>query len=198
MGLGNPGKEYAGTRHNFGFMLVDALLEQAGAQPWGGPEKISSRKTFVLWRVNLLPPPTRPWLLLKPLTYMNLSGLAAAQVLAYYRLDCAALIAAHDEMDLPLGRMRFKFQGGSAGHKGVLSLEEHLGSRAFYRLRLGINRQTENNGALGHVLGAFNSAEMQTVDAVLREACAALPLFPELGFEATQRRINSFKAEAPS
>jgi PTH1 family peptidyl-tRNA hydrolase len=194
IGLGNPGKEYAHTRHNAGFMLVDEFLALAERLNPGGTEKLASRHDFDLWRVRLKPIPALPWLLLKPLTYMNQSGLAAVQALSYYHSETDTLIVAHDEMDLPLGRMRFKLGGGAAGHKGVISLEQHLGSGNFYRLRLGIGRPQED-GALKHVLGTFNKIEKNMLLETLRAACAELVCFKETGFETMRQNINSFRAD---
>ncbi len=193
IGLGNPGKEYANTRHNYGFMLVDELLAYASAQSWGKVEKLSSaRQKFELWRAWLNPAPALPWLFLKPLTYMNLSGEAAAPVVAYYQLPIEQIIVAHDEMDLPLGRMRFKFGGGSAGHKGIKSLEQHFGSNEFYRLRLGIGKNRSDN-AISHVIGPFDKKEAQLTRQVLEFAAKAIIEFKGNGFEETQQRINGFK-----
>lgn len=198
IGLGNPGKEYANTRHNFGFMLVDRLVALAAEHSWGNVEKLSSSKQkFELWRAWLNPSPALPWLLLKPLTYMNLSGEAAGPVMSYYQIDTEQLIVAHDEMDLPLGRMRFKFGGSAAGHKGILSLERHLGTNEFYRLRLGIGKKTTDN-AVSHVIGPFAKAEAKTVLQVLDAATEAVIKFPELGFEATRQQVNSFKIDDES
>lgn len=193
VGLGNPGPEYALTRHNFGFMLVDVLLNYAREAAFGGVEKISSpRDKLELWKAWLAPRPALPWFFLKPLTYMNLSGQAVRPVVDYYDVPVNSLVALHDEMDLPLGRMRFKFGGGSAGHKGIDSLVRELGSPDFYRLRLGIGKRGPQ-GAVKHVIGRFGKAEEATAAKVLRAAGEALVRFPEAGFAATQEAINGFK-----
>ena len=192
IGLGNPGEEYARTRHNYGFMLVDELLAQAATEPWADLEKLSfPRRNFILWRARLSPPPALPWLLLKPLTYMNLSGQAVAPVMSYFRVDNQNLVVVHDEMDLPLGHMRLKWGGGSAGHKGIISLEQNLGTNAFYRLRLGIGHPA--NAAVSYVTSSFNSAEFSIVKEVLAAACAAVRRFKETGFDMSRQIIKSFR-----
>lgn len=193
VGLGNPGKEYANTRHNFGFMLVDHLVAMASEQNWGNVEKLSSSKQkFELWRAWLSPAPALPWLLLKPLTYMNLSGEAVAPVINYYHIPPEKLIVAHDEMDLPLGRMRLKQGGSAAGHKGIISLDRHLGTNGYYRLRLGIGKRAGSN-TVNHVIGAFGKAEEKIVSQIVEAAAKIIVKFPELGFETTQQLVNSFK-----
>lgn len=187
IGLGNPGREYENTRHNFGFMLLDELLRRAksdAAQLGRSPEKLSGGKSnHELWKVFFTPPGSGalPWLLLKPLTYMNLSGRAVAAVAAYYNVAPKDMLVAHDELDLPLGCMRLKFGGGSAGHKGINSMVEQLGSRDFYRLRLGIGKQSgpAREGTVGHVLGHFGKAEQEIIAQVLQAACHGFKIFDE-------------------
>lgn len=193
IGLGNPGPEYAMTRHNFGFMLVDALLNYASDAKFGEVAKLSAPKgKLELWKAWLNPRPSLPWLFLKPLTFMNRSGQAARPVVDYYDIPIENIIALHDEMDLPLGRMRFKFGGSAAGHNGIKSLVQELGTQDFYRLRLGIGKRTPD-GAIGHVMGRFAKSEEDMVAAVLRGAGEALVRFEEAGFTATQEAVNGFK-----
>ena len=197
VGLGNPGKEYENTRHNFGFMLLDELIR---LQPAGrAAEKLSAgKKQYELWKLYLPPARSAPWLLLKPLTYMNNSGLPATAAMSYYGVDPEQVLAAHDELDIPLGEMRFKFGGGSAGHKGINSLAQQFGTRDFYRLRLGIGKQPGEE-TVSHVLGRFNAADRHIVDQVLEAACRGLVIFNERradgakGFAAVQEYFNGFK-----
>lgn len=193
VGLGNPGPEYALTRHNFGFMLLDALLNYARDSHFGSVKKISAPKgKFELWKAWLNPAPELPWLFMKPLTYMNLSGQAVRPVLDYYDIPAEDMIVLHDEMDLPIGRMRFKFGGSSAGHNGIKSLVQELGTVDFYRLRLGIGKRGPE-GAVKHVIGRFAKAEEDIAAKVLSEAGEALVRFKYAGFAATQEAINGFK-----
>lgn len=193
IGLGNPGPEYALTRHNFGFMLVDALLRFAREERFGPVEKLGAPKgKLELWRAWLDAPPALPWLFLKPLTYMNNSGQAVRLVTDYYGVPAEKIVVLHDEMDLPLGRMRFKFGGGSAGHKGINSMVQELGTQDFYRLRLGIGKRGPD-GAVSHVIGRFGKAEEDVAASVLAAAGEALVRFPRAGFAATQEAVNGFK-----
>jgi PTH1 family peptidyl-tRNA hydrolase len=208
IGLGNPGREYEKTRHNFGFMLLDELVRRAeadAARLGHGPEKLATgKKNYELWKVFFSPPGTAlPWLLLKPLTYMNLSGRAVNAVAAYYDIAPKDMLVAHDELDLPLGGMRLKFGGGSAGHKGINSMVEQLGSRDFYRLRLGIGKQP-GEGAVGHVLGHFGKTEQDILQQVLKAACHGFMIFHDgkaRGLDPlppAQEYINGFQVNASS
>ena len=166
-GLGNPGREYETTRHNAGFMVIDQLLEHAGplaSQLSAGP---ASRNSCLLWRCFLVPG-APAWILLKPQTFMNASGDAVRLVMSWFSIEPGSLLAIHDEMDLPLGALRFKTGGGDAGHKGLKSITRCLGTPDYHRLRLGIGRP-EHPDAVDWVLGRFAPAERdafgQTIDA---------------------------------
>ena len=134
---------------------------------------------------------SRVWLFLKPLTYMNLSGKAVSKILRYYNLEADQLIVLHDELDLPLGRMRLKFGGGWAGHNGVGSIVEQLGTRDFYRLRLGIGRPAHVDIS-SYVLHPFSSEERMLVQDIVPAAIDGLSLFAEKGFELARQQLNSF------
>ncbi len=157
VGLGNPGPKYTGTRHNLGFELIDYLL----ANTSGVVESMSGAKfKCELWRCKLFDTPTRGsgwWLLAKPQTYMNLSGESVQPLLAWHKLTPNHLVVLHDELDIAVGALRFKTGGGNAGHNGLKSITQHLGTPDFHRLRLGIGRpehQTQDisNWVLSHPL----------------------------------------------
>lgn len=189
-GLGNPGKEYDNTRHNFGFMLIDALLAKAST---ANIKKLSSsRDKYELWKVQLPELGRAPVLFLKPLTYMNNSGIALQHVCSYYNIEPEQIIIAHDEMDIPLGEMRFKIGGGSAGHNGIKSIAQHLGTPEFYRLRLGIGK-SRNDNSIGHVLGHFGKQDGQAVEQTLDGAIKGIEEFAYNGFIAAQQYINGFR-----
>lgn len=192
VGLGNPGREYEHTRHNFGFMLVDTLLQAAQNLPNGQCESLASgKKKYELWRCDLVSGQA-PWLVAKPQTFMNLSGEAVLAIASYYRIKPAAIVVAHDELDLPLGRMRFKIGGGNAGHNGLKSITQCLGTPDFYRLRLGIGRPPFAGPTTNWVLGRFPSAESATITSVLEAAIDGIRLFSLQGAVAATQRINSF------
>jgi PTH1 family peptidyl-tRNA hydrolase len=191
-GLGNPGREYEGTRHNFGFMVAHALL--AFAEKDGATEKISkAHDPCLLWRCLL--PEQGNWLVTTPLTYMNASGEAIQHVASYYRLEPETILILHDELDLPLGRMRFKRGGGDAGHNGLKSIHKILGTPDFYRLRLGIGR---GRAALEHVLSPFSPQEKPLVAAMIEGAIRGVLTYMEKGPEAAKVFCNAFSIAGAS
>ncbi len=190
-GLGNPGQRYQETRHNFGFSVLDALSASPDTYGWSAAEPVKASKDFFeLWRMRHLAS-SSVWLFLKPLTFMNLSGKAVAKVIRYYNLETDQLIVLHDELDLPLGRMRLKFGGGWAGHNGVGSIVELLGTRDFYRLRLGIGRPVHADIS-SYVLQPFYSEERELVNKLVPSAIDGLSLFASKGFELARQQLNSF------
>ncbi len=190
LGLGNPGAGYAGTRHNFGFMVADTLLEacrhNGEATPLSG-----GKKRFEAWKCRLPLASQPPWIIAKPQTFMNKSGEAAIALLQYYRIPLSRLVVAHDEMDLPLGAMRFKIGGGAAGHNGIRSIAESLNSPEFYRLRLGIGKP-EGYDAIAYVLGRFSGQERLCVATMLPAAMEGFFRFCADGFTQAQQFINGF------
>lgn len=185
-GLGNPGAEYAGTRHNFGFMLIDAVMREAERQKSGSVSSLSSKGKYELWKCRI---GSQWWLLQKPLTFMNLSGEAIAPVLAYYKLGPEDLVVAHDELDFPLGRLKLQTGSGAAGHNGIKSTLQCLGGSAFWRLRLGIGKP-QGGGSAGYVLGRFTNMEQPIADKVLTSVSQAFWSIPEKGFEKARRDFN--------
>jgi len=186
-GLGNPGQKYQRTRHNFGFMAVDALMES------GTPRQLSMGKDGDLYSLRL-PGIEGEILVLKPQTFMNLSGRAVAHVLRYYKLTMDDLVVVHDELDLPLGRMRMKKGGGLAGHNGLKSIAADTGSREFTRLRLGIGRPEGKMDVSNWVLTDFRAEEREIAQKVLPAAAAALRLYLNQGLEAAMRESGQFSA----
>ncbi|GHV50338.1 peptidyl-tRNA hydrolase [Deltaproteobacteria bacterium] len=193
LGLGNPGSSYANTRHNAGFMAVDTLLD--ACEKTGDIIPLSgSKKKFEAWKCRI--PPNSPkaeavWIVAKPLTFMNKSGEAALALLQFYKIPLSRLVVAHDEVDLPLGGMRFKFGGGDAGHNGIRSLVECTGSRDFYRLRLGIGKPLRGDVA-PFVLERFSGQEMPYLAEILPAAITGFFLFCSEGLAKAQNSINSF------
>ncbi|MBI5502700.1 MAG: aminoacyl-tRNA hydrolase [Deltaproteobacteria bacterium] len=183
VGLGNPEDEYGGTRHNAGFDLVDLLARRWDAR--GFANRFHGRFSQAA--------PARidgPVLLLKPMTYMNLSGRAVQGAMAFYRILPARVLVIHDDMDLPLGALRLKVGGGSAGHRGIESIAAAVGA-GFLRLRLGIGRP-ERSGAVDHVLSRFDAAEREAMDLALGVGAdlveAALRDGPQAAMNAFHRR----------
>ena len=169
-GLGNPGREHAGQRHNIGFMAVDALAARFGF----GPERSRFKG---LAREGTIPTPDGAVraLVLKPQTYMNESGRSVGDALAFYKADVADLVVFHDELDIAPGRFRMKRGGGAAGHNGLRSIAARLGPE-FRRARLGIGHPGHKDLVLSYVLADFHKIDQPWVKA-LCEACAdAAPL----------------------
>jgi PTH1 family peptidyl-tRNA hydrolase len=145
VGLGNPGAKYAGNRHNIGFMAVDALQRLPSFAPWSRKFKSEISEGEIDGRKILL---------MKPLTYMNLSGEAVGEAMRFYKVPPADIIAIHDELDLPAGKVRIKLGGGHGGHNGLKSIDAHCG-KEYRRLRLGIGHPGDKERVNGHVLGDF-------------------------------------------
>jgi len=167
VGLGNPGARYARQRHNIGFMAVDAVARGHDFAPWRARfSSLVSDGHFGTTRV----------LLQKPQTYMNLSGQAVAAAARFYKLPLHEVVACHDELDLAPGKVRIKTGGGVAGHNGLRSIAEHMGSRDFRRVRFGIGHPGHKSLVTGHVLGDFAAADRDWVEPLLAAFAEAAPL----------------------
>ncbi|MCC7345571.1 MAG: aminoacyl-tRNA hydrolase [Deltaproteobacteria bacterium] len=183
VGLGNPGKEYEKTRHNVGFFIVDRLAEEWGAdfrrqkfhghyaEHREGDEKI---------------------LLVKPETFMNLSGRCVGPWVDFLKLEGGDLLVVHDELDLPFGRMKAQFSASAAGQKGVASIIEALGHKDFCRLRVGIGRPPAQRGGADHVLAAFSKEERKILDEeLLPKASEAVKIFVKMGLDPLMQMVNT-------
>lgn len=163
VGLGNPGREYAQTRHNIGFLALDTLAARHGI----ALESLHFRARVGTWK----PDPARPSaVLVKPQTFMNASGEAVQPLLSWYKLTPAQMIVVVDDLDLPFGHLRLRLQGSAGGHNGLRSLIQHVGTTAFPRLRVGIGRPTTKQDTRDYVLHPFSPAEQ----AVLPTLTAAI------------------------
>ena len=187
-GLGNPGKEYRDTRHNLGFAALDALLEECGRR--GHVEQLSGGKfKCELWRCRI-PGGTSWHLVAKPVTWMNLSGEALQPLLHWHRMSAQQLLIVHDELDFTPGIVRFKFGGGAAGHNGLASIIQQLGTRDFYRLRIGIGRVAGSDAAQW-VLARPAPEERPLLEKALRTALEGIMLFAAQGPAAAMNFIHS-------
>ena len=175
VGLGNPGPEYARTRHNAGFQLVERLASRWKCD-WANERKFRAR----LARTEL---GGRRILLCEPQTFMNLSGEAVGAVGDFYQLPLVQLLVAADDADLPVGTLRLRPGGSSGGHHGLESIEQHLASREFARLKIGIGRQENLREITNHVLGKFDSAEAELMEKVLDRAVRQVEIWLEAGTE---------------
>jgi peptidyl-tRNA hydrolase, PTH1 family len=183
VGLGNPGEEYARTRHNAGFRLVEELGRRWRAD-WAFEKKFNAR----LARAER---EGRRVLLCEPHGYMNASGEVVRAVAAYFQAPAEAWLVAVDDADLPLGEIRLRGQGGSGGHHGLESIEQHLGSTTFARLRLGIGRVPEAGREItGHVLGQFSRAEAEQFGKVLARAADQAECWLSEGLQKAMNLFN--------
>jgi len=181
VGLGNPGPEYARTRHNAGFMVLDRFLAARSA-----PRPVAAYGGA--WTVVDLA--GRRAGCLKPLTYMNRSGEAVARALAGCRLGPEALVVVHDDLDLALGQLRLRPRGGAGGHRGVESVIAVLGTDAFSRLRVGIGRPPDGVDPVEYVLAPFAPGELALAEAALDRAAEAVDTLVSQGVEAAMNRYN--------
>lgn len=182
VGLGNPGREYAGNRHNIGFMLIDHLASHLGIHF----SRTQNKALITDSRYE-----GEKLILAKPQTYMNLSGQAVAQLVNFYKIPLENLLVAYDEMDLPLGTLRIRPHGGSGGHKGMKSIIQHLGNQQhFPRLRLGLGRPPGRMDPTDYLLQDFSKKEIEIVDTVLKTGIEALLTFVTEGVENTMNQYN--------
>lgn len=177
VGLGNPGRDYAETRHNVGFMVLDRLA--AGAKAVFRTETKWQAEVATLGDV---------WLC-KPQTYMNLSGESVGALGHFYKIEPARVLVVFDDMALPLGRLRLRESGSAGGHNGLSSIIEHLGTNAIPRLRVGIGAPRPGD-ATGHVLGRFSPAERPALDEAIARAAEAVEFAQSQGFPAAMNRFN--------
>ena len=188
VGLGNPGAEYARTRHNAGFWYVDELL-RAGRGNW----KRESKYQCELAKVAVAG--VELWLM-KPTTYMNKSGAAVQAVAAFYRIAPTEMLVVHDEIDLPPGVVRLKQGGGHGGHNGVRDVIAQLGPE-FWRLRIGVGHPGSKDQVIDAVLDRAPAAEQRLIDAALERALAALPDLMRDGAQKAMHRLHTREEGEP-
>ena len=177
VGLGNPGRDYADTRHNVGFMIADRLAAKNHA----------AFRTEKSWKAAVAK--TGDLLLCKPLTYMNLSGESVRAVSDFYQIAPSEMLVVLDDTALPLGRLRLRPDGSAGGHNGLKSIIEHLGTPAVPRLRIGIGA-AEPGGAIDHVLGRFAPDERPVLSESLDRAEDAIAFARERGLQAAMNQFN--------
>lgn len=181
IGLGNPGREYRETRHNVGFMLLDRLAVILEARF----SRLQSRAlvaSAVFHECRII--------LAKPQTFMNLSGQAVQGLVHFYKLPLTNLLVAHDDIDLPVGTIRIRPDGGSAGQKGMISILERLGTDEFARLRLGIGRSPGQMQAPDYVLQVFSNADLTIISETLSCAADAALAWVTEGLDAAMNKFN--------
>jgi len=181
VGLGNPGAKYQFTRHNIGFMTLEALaarweieLSQKGFHSVYGKGGFAGRRV----------------LLAQPRTYMNRSGLAVQEITSYFQIPTANIIVIHDDLDFPFGTIRLKLGGGHGGHRGMLSLLAELGTADFARLRIGIDKPAQRDFVESYVLEAFPAQQRRDLPKLIESAARMVESFIEKGAAATMNRFH--------
>lgn len=182
IGLGNPGPKYAYTRHNAGYMVVDEIARLHGSVFRESGFSMLSSMQITSEGTDVCA------LLIKPLTYMNLSGVAVAQVVREHQLSPGELLVIHDDMDLPFGKIRFKRSGSSGGHRGIESIIAHLGSNEFARLKIGIGRPEPGVDPAEYVLQPFS--ETSAINRLLRLSAEAALYALRHGLDQAMNRYN--------
>lgn len=180
VGLGNPTNRYHATRHNIGFRVADALI---------GAEATFDKFDAVMAKLNV---EGRAIVVLKPQTYMNLSGRSVRPAMDFYKVDKSRLIVVHDELYVPFGQVRLKLGGGEAGHNGLRSISQELGSKDYVRLRVGIGRPPKEflGQVADFVLQAFPPAEEALVGELVQKATSAIRLVLQRGFDSAMNDVN--------
>ncbi|THF74484.1 aminoacyl-tRNA hydrolase [Cohnella fermenti] len=181
VGLGNPGSAYEATRHNAGFMVVDEL-----ARRWGASVSQSKCKGLIgEARVE-----GAKVALLKPMTYMNLSGESVRAFMDYYKAKLEDMIVVYDDLDTEIGRIRLRYQGSAGGHNGIKSIIQHVGTQTFNRVRMGISRPRNGQPVVDFVLAPFAKAEQAELKRMIEEACDAIEFALSHPFDQSMAKYN--------
>ena len=188
-GLGNPGAEYAATRHNVGFMLADALAARWNASGW------RTKQDALVSEARL---GAEKILLVKPLTYMNESGRAVGPLLSWYKLAPEDLIVAHDDMDLPVGTIRLRKKGSAGGHNGMKSILYHVQDENFPRVRIGVGHPVHGRDqVIRHVLSPFSAEDAQKIREAIEYLLPAVECIIAEGIDLAMNKYNPKKAKKP-
>ncbi|WP_413376999.1 aminoacyl-tRNA hydrolase [Alkalihalobacillus sp. 1P02AB] len=181
VGLGNPGEKYAGTRHNIGFDIIDSCaktlgieLNQAKFKGIYGTGVVNGEKVY----------------LLKPLTYMNLSGESVRPLMDYFQIPLEDLVVIYDDLDLPAGKIRLRKKGSAGGHNGIKSLIQHLGTQEFNRIRVGVDRPKNGEPIVQYVLGKYHPDERQAIAESIEQATKAVEAWTSASFLEVMNKFN--------
>lgn len=202
VGLGNPGEKYQKTRHNVGFMIIEQFLkdfEQVSKTIWNNDAKLKSDIAELIWQPKH--GQAEKIILVKPKTYMNNSGLAIQLIVKRYTLDASNIWVVHDDIDLPLGGIKIKFGGGDAGHRGITSIREALGTDKFWRFRMGISHPRQKiqkphqkfvvKDVEEYVVGKFVGGEWGKAREAIKRGAKAIAMGLEEGLDKAMNRYNT-------
>lgn len=181
VGLGNPGKEYEMTRHNIGWMALDRL-----AKEWN--IDVTKNKYRALYGEGTVK--GEKVVLLKPMTYMNLSGESLSQAMQWYKPEIQDIVVLYDDMDIPLGKLRLRTKGSPGGHNGIKSLIQHLGTQEFNRVRMGVGRPHPGSDVIKHVLTNFRKEEVEEVENAVSKIRDVIECIIDQGFVIAMNRFN--------
>lgn len=186
-GLGNPGREYAGTRHNIGFSVIEQLADQYNISMTEKKHKAAYGRGRIEGEKVIL---------LEPQTYMNLSGESILDAVQYYKLDPEQdLLVIYDDIDLEAGRLRIRAKGSAGGHNGVKNIIANLGTQIFPRIRVGVGAKPKGWDLVDHVLGRFSREELSLIEEGKKAACQAVGIIIGQGVEAAMNQMNVKKPE---
>lgn len=180
VGLGNPGSQYSQTRHNAGFLVAERLTAQFGVKMKEGFQSLYAK----------IVDDGESFLLVKPQTFMNLSGLAVKAIIEYYKVDLTKVLIVYDDMDLPVGALRFRVSGSAGGHRGLTSIIEHLHTTQLARLRIGIGRPPEGIPVPDYVLTGFKGEEREIFNKMVDKAAEAVLAYIHRGPDFTMNHFN--------
>ncbi len=181
VGLGNPGEKYAHTRHNVGFDVIDFLARDLGTDM----KEIKFKAVYGVSNIN-----GEKIYLLKPMTYMNLSGESVRPLIDYYKIDVDNVLVVYDDLDLPVGKIRLRQKGGHGGHNGIKSLIAHLGTNEFKRIRVGIDRPDPGESVANYVLGKYRSEEQPLIQEAIEQAANACKVWIDEDFLKVMNQFN--------
>lgn len=181
IGLGNPGKKYENTRHNIGFMAIDDLVESTGIDLVSKKFKSEYGAGYINGERVML---------VKPLTFMNLSGEAVRPLLDYYKIDVEDILVLYDDLDIPLGHLRLRQKGSGGGHNGIKSINQHLGTEKYKRIRMGIDRPEPGVPVVNYVLGKFPKADAAVLKKVTEKTGEACTEFLTKDFQDVMTKFN--------
>jgi PTH1 family peptidyl-tRNA hydrolase len=193
VGLGNPGREYAGTRHNIGFEVIDRLAERFGWSSAGDFDRVARGKFESLAADGSvsLPGGSQKVLLLKPLTFMNVSGRAVQAAVAFYQLATDEVMIVLDDLALASGRIRLRADGSSGGHNGLKDIERALGTNTYPRLRVRIDPPPQRVPGRDYVLGRFSDQQRTLIDKAVERSCEAVEMWMDKGLTAAMNKFNA-------